>query len=170
IVAGGAWSGHILQQAGVELDVYPVKGECLSVKTSQPIVEKTIFSHGCYFVPKVGGRTIIGATMKANTFNEDVSIEGIYNLLDRAKKIIPSIVESRWEKTWAGIRPQTGDGLPYLGEHPEIKGLFIATGHFRNGILLSPITGVLIADLVQGRYVSELETFNLKRIFKKMKV
>ncbi|MFD6208658.1 glycine oxidase ThiO [Peribacillus sp. NPDC060253] len=163
IVASGAWSAFLLEKSGINLDTYPVKGECFSVLTDRPLLEKTIFSHGCYLVPKVGGRIIVGATVKANTFDQKVSMEGISTLIEKATRLLPAIKGTEWEKTWAGIRPQTGDGLPYFGEHPAYKGLFIATGHYRNGILLSPITGVLIADLVERKTNPEWSAFRLNR-------
>ncbi|WLD93894.1 glycine oxidase ThiO [Alkalihalobacillus sp. AL-G] len=150
IVAGGAWSRRLLKDAGHELDTYPVKGECFSVKTEKPIVNATIFSKGCYIVPKSGGRLIIGATEKAHSFDQKVSLESIAAMMGRATELIPALNQAEWDDAWAGIRPQTKDGLPYLGVHPEINGLFIATGHYRNGILLAPITGKLMADLVEG--------------------
>ncbi|MGG4267195.1 glycine oxidase ThiO [Peribacillus simplex] len=163
IVASGAWSDFLLKKSGIHLDTYPVKGECFSVLTDRPLLQKTIFSHGCYLVPKVGGRIIVGATVKANTFDQKVSMEGISTLIEKATRLLPAIKGTEWEKTWAGIRPQTGDGLPYFGEHPAYKGLFIATGHYRNGILLSPITGVLIADLVERKTNPEWSAFRLNR-------
>ncbi|MGG0247473.1 glycine oxidase ThiO [Peribacillus frigoritolerans] len=163
IVAGGAWSAFLLEKSGIILDSYPVKGECFSVLTDRPLLEKTIFSHGCYLVPKVGGRIIVGATVKANTFDQKVRLEGISTLIERAMQLLPAIKGTELEKTWAGIRPQTGDGLPYFGEHPACKGLFIATGHYRNGILLSPITGVLIADILERKANPEWSPFRLDR-------
>ncbi|WP_285766880.1 glycine oxidase ThiO [Peribacillus sp. SI8-4] len=163
IVAGGAWSAFLLEKAGINLVTHPVKGECFSVLTNRPLIEKTIFSDGCYLVPKIGGRIIVGATVKPNTFNQQVSIDGIATLIEKATRLLPAIKGTEWEKTWAGIRPQTGDGLPYFGEHPACKGLFIATGHFRNGILLSPITGVLMADMVEGKPNQEWSAFRLDR-------
>lgn len=151
VVACGAWSGKLLSQTGLQLQAYPVKGECFSVRTKHPLVTSTIFSDGCYLVPKKGERTIVGATVNPNTFDRQVTVEGISILMERAKKLVPSIADAEWEGAWSGIRPQTGDGLPYLGEHPVYEGLFIATGHFRNGILLSPITGEVMADLVEGK-------------------
>jgi len=167
IVAGGAWSKKLLDQAEVHLDMYPVKGECFSVTTHRPLLTSTIFSHGCYLVPKKGGRLIVGATVKPYTFNQAVTIDGISSLMEKAKNLVPSIINAQWEKAWAGIRPQTGDGFPYLGEHPEVKGLFIATGHFRNGILLAPITGEMIADLVERKICDENQQyFSINRSIK----
>lgn len=153
VVTTGAWSRRLLEKTGIEIPVYPVKGECFSVTTNKPLFTRTIFSHGCYIVPKKGGRLIVGATMKPNTFDERVTFDGISTLVERAQKLAPSIIDAEWEKTWAGIRPQTSDGLPYLGSHPQIQGLWIATGHFRNGILLAPVTGELMSDLIQGKQV-----------------
>ena len=167
IVAGGAWSKKLLDQTDIQLEMYPVKGECFSVTTHRPLLTGTIFSHGCYLVPKKGGRLIVGATVKPYTFNQDVTVDGISSLMEKATRLVPSILDAQWEKAWAGIRPQTGDGLPYLDEHPEINGLFIATGHFRNGILLAPITGELMADLVERKTsIEDQHHFSLNRSVK----
>lgn len=149
ILTGGAWSEQLLTDSEIELKTYPVKGECFSVLSHQTLITGTIFSHGCYLVPKKGGRLLVGATVKPNTFDQTVTVDGVSSLMEKAKKLVPEIVHAEWEKAWAGIRPQTADGLPYLGEHPDYNGLFVATGHFRNGILLSPITGQMITRLVE---------------------
>lgn len=159
VVAAGAWSNQILEKAGASLNTYPVKGECFSVWCNGQTVISSIFSTSCYIVPKAGGRLIIGATQKPNTFDETVQIESLSRLMSEAIQIIPALKKATWEKAWAGIRPQTGDDLPYIGRHPYLKGLSIATGHYRNGILLSPITGILAADLIEGK-----EGYNLFRI------
>lgn len=168
VVTGGAWSEKLLMKIGLQLKMYPVKGECFSVRTEFPLLSSTIFTPGCYLVPKKDGRIIIGATSVPNTFNQQVTLEGIFSLMENAKKLVPSISQSEWERAWTGIRPQTADGLPYLGEHPEYKGLFIATGHFRNGILLSPITGEVMADLIEGKSPSiDISPFRVDRSIRK---
>ncbi|MCP8616252.1 glycine oxidase ThiO [Salirhabdus salicampi] len=151
IAAGGPWTQQLLMGTGLEMKTSPVKGECFSVITHQPLLSSTVFTSGCYIVPKKGGRTIVGATVKPNTFSESVSYAGVEQLMDKARKLIPCIINAEWEKAWAGIRPKTNDGLPYIGTHPTIQNLLVATGHYRNGILLSPITGVIITDLITGR-------------------
>jgi glycine oxidase len=155
VVAGGAWSTYLLDQIGIDLGMYPVKGECLSVIARQDLITRTIFSDDCYIVPKRDGRLYIGATMVPHTFDEKVSVEGVSRLLGRAIDLLPTLKNADWERAWTGIRPQTNDGLPYLGKHPEILGLYVATGHYRNGILLSPITGEIIADMIEGNPLSE---------------
>jgi len=166
VVCGGAWSFLLLKQTNLNLSMYPVKGECFSVITERPLLEATIFSKsGCYIVPKKGNRLLIGATSIPNTFDQRVSVDGISSLLERAKMILPQLKDTKWEKVWSGIRPQTDDGIPYLGEHPQYKGLWVATGHYRNGILLSPITGVLLANLLEGKRTEglDLSSFSLIR-------
>lgn len=164
VVTGGAWSEKLLMKIGLQLKMYPVKGECFSIKTKVPMVSSTIFTPECYLVPKKDGRIIVGATVIPNTFNQQVTFEGIFSLMEKAKRLVPSITLGEWEKGWTGIRPQTADGLPYLGEHPDYKGLFIATGHFRNGILLSPITGEVMADLIEGKSPSiDISSFRIDR-------
>ena len=151
IVAGGAWSQSLLERIGVTLPSFPVKGECFSVKYSRKLVERTIFTEGCYIVPKVGGRFLIGATEHAHTFDETVSVSGLMNLMKRATDILPKLIHADWEKAWSGIRPQTQGGFPIIGRDERWEGLSIATGHYRNGILLAPITGVMMADLLEGK-------------------
>jgi glycine oxidase len=165
IVCTGAWSKKLVKHTDIELDAYPVKGECFSVKTNKPMVEGSIFSHGCYIVPKKGGRLIVGATVKPHTFDQKVTLDGVSTLMEKAIQIVPEIASAEWEKAWAGIRPQTGDGLPFIGKHPTIQGLFIATGHFRNGILLAPVTGELLADYVERKPIDEkiISAFRIDR-------
>ncbi|WP_243292505.1 glycine oxidase ThiO [Bacillus sp. FJAT-47783] len=165
VIAGGAWSAQLVKDTNLDLNMYPVKGECLSVLTETPLLETTMFSKdGCYIVPKQGNRLLIGATSIPHTFKKAVSVKGIYSLLKRAQMMIPKLSDASLEKVWSGIRPQTEDGLPFMGEHPQIKGMWVATGHYRNGILLSPITGVLFADLIEGKQIDfDLSSFQLTR-------
>jgi glycine oxidase len=166
VIATGAWASQLMKETGLNVNVFPVKGECFSVRTEAPIINNTLFSDKrCYIVPKRNGEIYIGATMVENTFDKNVTPGGIATLLERAIHLVPKIKSLSWERVWCGIRPQTGDGNPYIGEHPEWKGLFIAAGHFRNGILLSPITGKLVADLMEGRLADDslLTSFRIDR-------
>ncbi|WP_027409878.1 glycine oxidase ThiO [Anoxybacteroides tepidamans] len=166
VAAAGAWTGLFLEKTGCPLPMFPVKGECLLVKTAKPLIQATIFAkNGCYIVPKKGNRLLIGATSTPNTFDKKVTVHGISSLLERAMQLVQGVGGAEWERTWAGIRPQTGDGLPYIGEHPHYRNMWIATGHYRNGILLSPITGILMADLIERRDHREIDLspFSVKR-------
>lgn len=161
IVAGGAWSKQLVNTVDTNLNTFPVKGECFSVRLKVSPINGTIFAKNCYIVPKPGGRLVIGATEQAHTFDEAVSLHGISKLMNAAINLIPELKNAQWEKAWAGIRPQTVDGIPYLGRHPLFHGLSIATGHYRNGILLAPITGLQMAELLEGKDTDSI--FHMKR-------
>ncbi|MBS8265867.1 glycine oxidase ThiO [Mesobacillus boroniphilus] len=163
VAATGAWSKFLFEKTGLSIPISPVKGECFSAIAKKPLINGTVFSHGCYIVPKQSGRLVVGATMKPNTFDEKVTVSAISALMEKAQLLVPGIADAELERAWAGIRPLSDDGLPFLGEHPSYRGLYIAAGHFRNGILLSPATGELMADLLDGK-VEDLGPFRLSRI------
>ncbi|MCJ7987664.1 FAD-dependent oxidoreductase [Priestia sp. OVL9] len=121
---------------------------------------------GFYLVPKTGGRIVIGATKLQHDFTKTVSAQGIQFLLNKASALLPAIKEATFEKAWAGLRPQTNDGWPYLGEHPEIANLHMAFGHYRNGILLSAATGKIMADALLGKKPNHsfFTSFQLTRV------
>ncbi|MFC4403186.1 glycine oxidase ThiO [Gracilibacillus xinjiangensis] len=148
-----------------DLAITPVKGECISVRPDQPLIESTIFSDGCYLVPKNDGSIIIGATSLHGITDKTVRVKGVQQLLTKARKIIPAIEHAQLEHFWAGIRPQTSDGFPYIGEVPGRDGVYVAAGHYRNGILLSPITGMMVADLIEGKAAAKYAaSFALNRV------
>ncbi|MBD1381888.1 glycine oxidase ThiO [Metabacillus arenae] len=165
VVANGPWSHYFFQQLGLPNQVFPVKGECLSLKTSEKWLTKTIFFDHCYLVPKNDGRIIVGATMIHDEWSHSPTASGIQWLLEKAKEILPKISKAEFDTAWAGLRPQTSDGKPYIGYHPEDENLVFATGHYRNGILLSPVTGTMVRDLVEKRsFTSEYtEEFSIDR-------
>jgi glycine oxidase len=146
ILAGGVWSSKLLP----ELQMVPVKGECISFMTSDPLLHGTVKYNGCYLVPKRNNRIIVGATSVPHTFDEKVTFASIFELMERAKQMVPDLNKAAFEKAWTGIRPQTKDGKPYIGHHPQHEGLLVAAGHYRNGILLSPVTGKMIADQIES--------------------
>ncbi|MGR3764435.1 glycine oxidase ThiO [Rossellomorea sp. NS-SX7] len=156
IVAGGAWSRAILSTAGVDISGYPVKGECFSVMLESPPIKRTIFTEGCYLVPKQGNHLLVGATEHPYTFDESVTLGGISRLMNKAIELLPDLAYGHWEKAWAGVRPKTERTHPLIGRVPGWEGLSVASGHYRNGILLSPLTGILMADLMDGNEITSL--------------
>lgn len=149
--AAGAWSSQLLAETDFSLPVIPVKGECLSIRLNDVAPVKTVFAvDGCYMVPKRNKEVLIGATSIPGSFDTSVTARGVLSLLQRASRLLPVLNEGTVERTWSGVRPQAVDHLPVMGPHPSIEGLYICTGHYRNGILLSPITGVLIKDYITG--------------------
>ncbi|MCA1009585.1 glycine oxidase ThiO [Halobacillus halophilus] len=163
LVAAGAWSRRFL--LGEEQALYPVKGEALSVKTEKAMLHTTIFTDDCYLVPKKGGEIIVGATSTPHTFDKRVTMEGIGGLIHKAKRLLPLLGRAEIDRIWAGTRPMTGDGLPIMGAHPDLSNLYFSTGHYRNGILLSPITGKVMADYIaeEATLITDLSAFKPER-------
>ncbi|MET3726728.1 glycine oxidase [Fictibacillus halophilus] len=146
IVAGGVWSSDLEPS----LKMVPVKGECLSFKTQRPLLTGTVKYKNCYLVPKRENTIFVGATSTPHVFDEEVTFSGLFELMEKTKQIVPELSGACFEKAWGGIRPQTESGIPYIGPHPHKEGLILATGHYRNGILLSAITGKRIADYMES--------------------
>ncbi|CEI81826.1 glycine oxidase ThiO [Oceanobacillus oncorhynchi subsp. incaldanensis] len=167
IVATGAFGDELLP---ADYAAIPVKGECLLLELDQKLFQSTLWMDGCYLVPKQGKKVIVGASSIPGKMDKHVHAASVQRLLSRAQKMVPELAEARIRKMWAGIRPSTADELPYLGEIPGIPGLYAAKGHYRNGILLSPITGIYMADLIENKPVSPLyyDCFHADRQNKKL--
>ncbi|MFC4766140.1 glycine oxidase ThiO [Effusibacillus consociatus] len=148
VIAAGAWSGIVGKMAGLELPVFPVKGQSILADFPTPVTPFTVFTHGTYMVPKVTGHLYIGATMEMAGFDKTATLQGLNRLLSDAARIMPSVGKLGWSGNLVGLRPGSQDGLPFLGQVPGLDGLYVASGHFRNGLLLSPITGVVMAELI----------------------
>eukprot|EP00624_Nannochloropsis_granulata_P000386 evm.model.NODE_11471_length_7800_cov_21.873846.1 len=148
VVANGAWMNKLLP-----VPLGPVKGQMLSLRpkkeTPSPL-SRVIFAESCYLIPKSDGRLIVGATVEPGQWDQRVTAGGVHELTKRALRICPSLGELEVEETWAGLRPTTPDTLPVLGRTPW-ENLFVAGGYWRNGVLLAPRTGQLVADCVEGR-------------------
>ncbi len=148
VVAAGAWSSPFLTEtARGAPPIRPVKGQMLALETSGPTPKHIIWSAGVYIVPRANGRIIIGATMEDAGFDMGVVEDAIEEQFRCAVRAVPSLEDAEIVDTWAGIRPGTPDDLPLMGPTSQ-PGVWAATGHFRNGILLAPITGELMAQAV----------------------
>ncbi len=136
------------------LPVRPVRGQMLAVRGSdaKPIVGRVVVTAGCYLVPRQDGRLLVGATVEDVGFAPGPTPAGIAGLIAAAGAVLPAFRELPLVETWAGFRPGTPDDRPILGVDPDVPGLFHATGHYRNGILLAPITAAVIADLVMDAF------------------
>ncbi|KAF1680183.1 glycine oxidase ThiO [Bacillus sp. SKDU12] len=155
VIASGVWSGTFFKQLGLNHSFFPVKGECLSVWNDDIPLTKTLYHDHCYIVPRRSGRLIIGATMKPGDWSEAPDLGGMGSVMKKAKTMLPAIQNMKVDRFWAGLRPGTMDGKPYIGRHPEDSRILFAAGHFRNGILLAPATGALVRDLIMGKEVNQ---------------
>ncbi|MCS7210239.1 MAG: FAD-dependent oxidoreductase, partial [Chloroherpetonaceae bacterium] len=135
--------------------VRPVKGQVLTLKmTTQIRLEKVVRSPRVYLAPKFDGRLTIGATSEEMGFDVTPTAGGVMTLLDEAYEAVPAIYELPIEEVSVGLRPASRDNEPLVGESP-VKNLFIATGHYRHGILLAPITSYALAAMMCGEPVPE---------------
>jgi glycine oxidase len=148
VVASGAWSGGI---AGLDpaIPVFPRKGQILSLGMPEGAFNRPICWEGAYAVPRPGGELVIGATNEAAGFDRNLTPAGLEGLLREAQRLAPDVGRYPIREMWSGLRPATSDGLPIIGR-AAIDGLFYATGHYRNGILLAPITAALLSGLIVG--------------------
>jgi glycine oxidase len=152
LVAAGAWTGQLLGASGHRLPIEPRRGQMLALTHVVPVLRHAVHAHDVYLVPRPSGELLIGATVERVGFKREVTAKGIAELLAAALELAPALGGLSISRTWYGFRPWATDGQPVLGPWPGIEGLFVATGHFRNGILLAPITARLMCEwITQGR-------------------
>src|SRR5260370_11590048 len=161
VLAAGAWSArwHTITTSPV---IFPVKGQMLALQAPLGLPLRHTLSHHKlgYLVPKADGSIYVGATSEHVGFSKTVSAAGMVTLLTTIAEIAPRLLEGSFERTWTGLRPGSADGLPLLGASRSRPGLWLASGHFRKGALLGPLTGHIMAELIYGR----LAPFDLDRI------
>ncbi len=154
IVAAGTWSSAIEHSHTPTIE--PVRGQMICFDAKPQLTRHVIYSPRGYLVPRKDGRLLAGSTSENAGFAKQVTAGGLSAILANAQEISPNVANLPIVDTWAGLRPRTADGLPVLGPCDEIDGLFYATGHYRNGILLAPVTGELIAEAVVSGHISPL--------------
>jgi glycine oxidase len=149
VLACGAWSSvtGLAGDALPERAVYPLRGQLLELDARPPLLTHLVFADGGYLVPRSNGRVVVGSTEEDVGFQKEVTCAGLERLCGRARQICAALAERPIARSWSGLRPATRDGLPLLGAS-ELAGLHVATGHYRNGILLAPITAEIVASLV----------------------
>ena len=163
VLAGGCWSGQ-LRGLPRPLPVEPVHGQLLSIEAAPPLFRHVVDSPRCYLVPRPEGRVIAGATVETVGYRKAVTPWGVRRLLEGALEIAPALEHAPLAETWSGLRPGTPDGLPILGRDPDAPNLVYATGHFRNGILLAPLTGEAIGGMLLGEPPSiDLSPYSISR-------
>jgi glycine oxidase len=150
VVAAGSWSSLVEGAALPPRSVRPMRGQIAQLETRDPPVRGTLVGPGGYLAGRPDGRLLAGSTMELVGYDKRVTAGGLRHVLDVALRFVPSLAEAPVTDTWANFRPTTADQLPVLGPVAELDGLLLATGHHRNGILLSPSTADVIAELVVG--------------------
>ena len=163
IVAAGAWSTRLLEPLGLNIKLIPARGQMIAVKGATCPITRVLHSSKVYLVPRRDGRILIGATVEYAGFRKAVTVEAVNHLLGAAVELVPSLKQLEIVETWSGLRPDTSDHLPIIGPG-GVDNLLLATGHFRNGILLAPITAALVSELVtSGHPPDRLKPFGIER-------
>lgn len=164
VVAAGSWTSLVDGLGLPPAAVRPMRGQIAMLETRPPAVRGTIFAPGGYLVGRADGRVLCGSTMELAGYDRSVTAGGLAHVLGLALSVIPGLARAPVVETWANFRPTTDDRRPILGAS-AVDGLFLATGHFRNGILLSPITAEIIRDLVvHGRSAHDVAPFAPDRV------
>jgi glycine oxidase len=160
VLCTGAWTRFCSDWIGRPLPVRPVRGQILALSSPEPPLREIVWSEDCYLVPKLNGELIVGATEEEAGFDCRNTAAGVAELLRHAAAAIPALADTTFLRAWAGLRPALPDALPAIGPLPGIEGLTVAAGHYRNGVLLSPITGELVAGWVlRGEYPESARAF-----------
>jgi glycine oxidase len=165
IVASGSWSAALANLLVVPMPVKPIRGQLLQLRLTERPLSRVTWGARCYLVPWLDGSVLVGATVEDVGFDETTTAGGVGYLLDAATDLLPILRTARFEEARAGLRPATTDELPAIGPSSTMPRVFYATGHYRNGVLLAPVTAQLVADLVlEQRERSELEWTRPARI------
>ena len=162
IVCAGAWTGKLLEQCGHSLNIRPIRGQIVQLQMDAPPLTHVIECGSRYLVPRNDGLVLIGATEEAVGFEKQNTHEAVEGLREFAYELVPVLREARIVRAWSGLRPYRPSGRPIISVVPGLDNLFVAAGHFRAGLHLSPITGRLVKQLVLGETLDvSLEAFTM---------
>ena len=160
VIAAGCWTGQLTAMLESPISISPAKGQIVLLETMPPIFHHTIDGLGIYIVPRTDGKILLGATVEFVGYDKTPTLEGVKQMIDAAVLIAPELANSKFVQTWAGLRPYYRSG-PCLGHLPGYDNVVLASGHYKNGILLAPITGKLITELIiAGKPSLSLDPFS----------
>ncbi|WP_305909170.1 glycine oxidase ThiO [Methylomarinum sp. Ch1-1] len=155
VIATGAWTGELLAKHFPErqqaVDIQPVKGEMLLFEARPDTLSHMILDGDQYLIPRRDGRILAGSTVEQTGFVKETSAQAKNRLYQFATQLFPALLDYPVIAHWAGLRPGTAEGVPYIGRHPQVDNLYINAGHFRNGLVMGPASATLLADLMLKR-------------------
>jgi glycine oxidase len=170
IITAGAWTSDLIAQFFPALSankplIRPVKGQMLLYAAKPDTLSTIVLDGGHYLIPRLDGHILAGSTVENTTFDKTTTAEAKTKISDFATHLLPALKDYPLVKQWAGLRPGTQDGIPYIDRHPEISNLSINAGHFRNGLAMAPASAQLMADLILGRPASvDTAPYSLNRL------
>ena len=164
LLATGAWTDPLLEPLGWRPGIRPIRGQIALLNSGTPGVRPLLLQGKRYLVPRGDGRWLVGSTEEDAGFDARPTAVGVAGLLELAVSLVPDLANATVERCWAGLRPGSPDGMPFLGGVPGIDNLFVAAGHFRAGIQLSPVTALVMKETLLGEKPTvPLEDFRLDR-------
>jgi len=151
VVAAGAWSAQLLATLGLEIPVKPMKGQMILFKCAEDFLPSMVLAKRRYAIPRRDGHILVGSTLEDVGFDKTPTEDALQSLRATAIELLPALADAQVVKHWAGLRPGSPDGVPYIGQVSGFDGLWLNCGHFRNGLVLAPASCRLLADLMLGR-------------------
>jgi len=151
VLTAGAWSGELMATLGIELPVVPVKGQMILYKCREDFLPAIVLAKGRYAIPRRDGHVLIGSTLEHAGFDKTPTDDALASLKASAIELLPALADAEVVGHWAGLRPGSPEGIPFIGPVPEHDGLWLNCGHYRNGLVLAPASCQLLADLMLGR-------------------
>ena len=148
IIACGAWTAKLLKELGQELPVVPVRGQMILYRAKPGQLNRILLKEGHYAIPRRDGRILVGSTMEDVGFDKAITDDAREELDATAKQLVPMLADANIERHWSGLRPGSPTGIPFIGRHPKMEGLFINAGHYRNGVVMAPASAQLMVDLL----------------------
>jgi glycine oxidase len=148
ILAAGAWASTCGDWLGIHVPVFPARGQILTLYAMPPPIRHILYGAGVYLLPRLDGTIVVGATAERVGFDKSLTASALAWLLSTAPLLVPVLADAAFDRAWAGLRPGSPDDLPIIGTAPGWENVTLAVGHYRNGIMLAPITARLVADLV----------------------
>lgn len=150
VIANGAWSGRLLRETGLDLAIRPIRGQMVLLQGTPGMLRHIVLQQGHYLVPRSDGAIVVGSTVEDVGFDPSTTEQALRELKTFVAALTPALAELPVAQHWAGLRPGCGQGIPYIGAHPRLEGLYVNAGHFRNGIVMAPAAAGLLAALLLG--------------------
>ena len=164
VLAAGVWSADLARSIDLAVPVQPVKGQVMTLRGLGKAPRQVIWSGECYLVPRADGEILLGATEEEGNYDARPTLSGVNRLTESALEVVPAAGGFVVDGVWAGLRPAAPDRYPIVGWAPGIERLFLATAHYRNGVLLGPLTGRRVAHhILSGAALGEFQRFGLER-------
>jgi len=154
VLCAGAWSDDLLRPWGAELSVHPIRGQMLWYDAEPGMLRSMLIDETHYLIPRRDGVCIVGSTVEEVGFNKSTTMQAEAELQRAAARLCPQLQGRAPAGQWAGLRPGCADGVPRIGAHPLLEGLYVSAGHYRNGIVLAPASARLMREIVRGEETS----------------